>query len=130
MAYSFIGEWEKGLALVDKARALNAVSTAGWYNSAHFYPLYLQERYEEANEMMLDHPMQGQAETIMKFVMTYGQLSDQEQAMEYWRRCLEVEPDWSAQRMIDIFELWNFPEDHIDQFMEGVWKAGIPRPSS
>jgi adenylate cyclase len=130
MAFSFIGEWDKGLALVDKARALNAVTAAGWYNSAKFYPLYLQGRYEEANEIMRDHPLQGQAETIMKYVMTYGQLGDQEQAMENWRRCLEVEPDWSAQRMIDIFELWNFPEEHVEQFMEGVWKAGIPRPAS
>jgi len=130
MAYSFIGEWDKGLAVVDKARVLNAVSAAGWYNSAWFYPLYLQGRYKEAIDMIRDHPLQGQTETLMKYTMVYGQLGDQAQAMEYWRRCQEVEPDWSAQRMIDIFALWNFPEDHTAQFMEGVWKAGIPKPAS
>jgi len=66
----------------------------------------------------------------MKYVMAYGQLGDAEKAMEHWKNCLEMEPDWSAQRIINILELWNFPKNDIEKLMDGVYKAGIPRPGA
>ena len=80
--------------------------------------------------MVKGHPAQGLAETQLKYVMAYGQMGNVELALEHWEKCLELEPDWSAQRMIDIFHLWNFPEEQIAKFMEGVYKAGIEVPSN
>ncbi len=64
----------------------------------------------------------------MKFVPAYGQLGDIEKAREYWTKCVEIEPDWSAQRMLDILHNWNFTEADTVKVMEGVYKAGIARP--
>ncbi len=58
-------------------------------------------------------------------VMAYGQLGNIEKAREHWAKCVEVEPDWSARRMVEIFHLWNFREGDIEKFMDGVAKAGF-----
>ncbi len=53
---------------------------------------------------------------------------DYDQAKKLWSKCVDLESDWSAKKMIDILRLWNFKQDDISKVMEGVYKAGIARP--
>ena len=44
------GQWERGVALAEKANALNADAATGWYHHTLFYYYYLKGDYERALE--------------------------------------------------------------------------------
>lgn len=130
MAYGFMGDWEGGVALAKKANVLDEYAASGWYHTTLYYDYYLKGEYDAAIEIIAGHPNQNLAETVVKYVMAYGAMGDAERAMEYWRTCLEIEPDFSPQKLIDLFRTWNFREQDIDSLMEGIYAAGIPRPDA
>lgn len=99
----FRGEWERGVALVTKARALNRRSTAGWYHSVLFYDHYLKGEYDEAVAVVRRHPLQGLNETNVKYVLAYSQLDRPDKTQEFldkltktrWGRSLaDYERSW------------------------------------
>ncbi len=120
----FTGEWKRGVEMVTRANALNPQSAEGWFHSTLFYDLYLDGRYPEAIGVIKGHPAQQFAETQMTYVMAYGQLGNREKAREHWAKCVAVEPDWSARRMVEIYRLWNVREADIEKLMDGVAQAG------
>jgi adenylate cyclase len=126
LTVGFTGEWKRGVQMVTQANALNPRSAEGWYHTTLYYALYLDGRYEEAISVIKGHPAQWMAETQMKYVMAYGQLGNVTKAREYWTKCVELEPDWSARKFGEIARLWNLREADIEKFMEGVAKAGYP----
>ena len=120
------GQWDRGIALVNKADSLNPVSAAGWSHSARFYDFYRRGDYAKAIEVIRQHPAQGICETIHKYVSAYGQLGQTDKAKEYWSRCLAVEPTYSPERLRQGFHVWNMPPSLSRQYMEGLTKAGLP----
>src|SRR5262245_32315622 len=52
------GQWQRGVALAQKANALNADAAIGWYHAAMLYDYYLQGDYERALEFRRLHPDQ------------------------------------------------------------------------
>ena len=130
MMLAFTGQWERGVALAEKGYALNTYAAGGWYHTTKFFELYLAGEYRESIEVIRQAPVQDWAETLVKYVMAYGMLGDRERAMEYWNRILELEPDFTAATMIEIYGLWNFRPQNTERIMEGVYAAGIPRPDA
>lgn len=124
MLFTFSGQWERGISLVDKANAINPVSASGWYHSAKHYDYYRTQDYKQALEMAFGHPVPGLCETQYKFVAAYGQLGEPEKARPHWKSCEEAERDWSADFIARILRLWNFQEPFIEHYMEGIEKAG------
>ncbi len=127
-AYS--GDWERGNLMLEKAWGLNPVLSAGWYHSTKFYYHYMREEYEEALDIVRQHPLKDFTENDIKFVAVYGKLGRPLEAREHWNAILEREGAWSAQRSIDVWQLWNFREQDIESLMEGHYAAGIPRPDT
>lgn len=126
MGIAFIGQWERGTALVKKAHTLNAASAGGWYHTAIFYDLYQRGQYREAIDVIRQHPTQSLCETQLKYVAVYGQLGDRAKAKEHFDHCAGTTPGFSADFAQDILRLWNFEESFISKFMEGFAKAGYP----
>jgi len=126
MGIAFIGQWERGTALVKKAHTLNAASAGGWYHTAIFYDLYRRGLYREAVDVIRQHPTQSLCETQLKYVAVYGQLGDRAKAKEHFDHCAGTTPGFSADFAQGIFKLWNFEEAFIRKFMEGFAKAGYP----
>ena len=126
MLYTFIGQWEKGVALVTKANTINPISAQGWYHSALHYDFYRKHEYQEALEAVSLHPSPALCETQYKFVSAYGQLLQPEKARPHWENCKATNPDMSADFVADILRLWNFQEPFIEHYMEGFEKAGYP----
>jgi adenylate cyclase len=126
MLYTFIGQWEKGVALVTKANTINSISAQGWYHSALHYDFYRKREYEKALEILLWHPSTALCETQYKFVAAYGQLLQPEKARPHWENCKATNPDMSTDFVADILRLWNFQESFIEHYMEGFEKAGYP----
>ena len=126
MAYSMMGKWDLGARLVKKAYQLNPVSAGGWYHSALHYNYYRDGDYRLALEMVRGHPGQTMCETQFKYVAVYGQLGEPEKAKEHWNNCATSVPGFSAERIAEIMRVWNFQEPFIEQYMEGIRKAGYP----
>jgi len=119
------GQWDRGVALAEKAMNVNPTSAGGWYHTLLHYDLYRKKLYKEALDIVKSHPFQQMAETQFKYVAVYGQLGENIKAQQHWDICKALEPDWSAARMVEILELWNFEQSYIEAYMEGVGKAGI-----
>ncbi|KPK33799.1 MAG: hypothetical protein AMJ66_04815, partial [Betaproteobacteria bacterium SG8_40] len=126
MLFTFSGQWERGISLVNKANAINPVSASGWYHSARHYDYYRKNEYKQALEMAFGHPIPGLCETQYKFVAVYGQLNEPEKAKPHWTKCEELNTDWSADSVAEILRLWNFQEPFIRHYMDGIEKAGYP----
>jgi adenylate cyclase len=121
----FTGQWDRGVELASKATNLNPMSAGGWYHTLLHYDLYRRGRYQEALDIVKSHPFQQIAETQYKYVATYGELGDNKKAREHWDKCLELEPEWSTARLVEILRLWNFEESYVELYMQGVAKAGF-----
>jgi Tfp pilus assembly protein PilF len=52
------GQWQRGVALVKKANALNAYAAVGWYHGTMYFDYYLKGDYERALELRRQHPDQ------------------------------------------------------------------------
>ena len=123
---TFTGQWDRGIALTNKAISLNPVSAAGWSHSARFFDHFRKKEYAKAIEVIRQHPAQGICETINKYVSAYGQMGQPDKAKEYWSRCLAVEPTFSPERVSQLSDIWNLPPSLTRQFLEGFAKAGLP----
>jgi tetratricopeptide (TPR) repeat protein len=122
--FTVSGQWERGLKLLTKGHALNAQNAGGWYHAALFYDYYRQGKYREALEIMKLHPTQDIVENQQKYVAVYAELGDIESAKKHWNKCVELNPNWSANRLAEIGRLWNFPKDYWARYMQSIAKAG------
>jgi len=124
MLVSFTGQWERGVQLVTKAQALNAQSAGGFFHTTLFYDHYLKGEYAKALEIIRQHPRQQQLETLLKYVMAFGQLRERTKAAEYWARCAAQVPAFSADWLREnVFRRWNFTAADTEKFLEGCARA-------
>jgi adenylate cyclase len=126
MLFTFMGEWDRGMALVSKAIALNRVSADGWFHTAAHYYHYNRREYQKSLDVVLVHPALALCETQWKFVASYGQLGQPDKAKEHWEKCEAIVPDMSADWIADVLRIWNFEELFIEHYMQGIRKAGYP----
>jgi adenylate cyclase len=119
------GQWERGVALAEKANALNADAAIGWYHHTLFYYHYLKGDYERALEFRRLHPDQQAIHAYIEYIPVYGQLGLKQEAQENWRKLLAVVPGWTAQSFEAWYHLWNMRDEDIAKLMDGVTKSGV-----
>ncbi len=124
MLFAFSGQWERGMALVSKANALNPVSAQGWYHTTAHYYYYRSGEYQKSLDIVVVHPALALCETQWKFVASYGQLGQPEKAKEHWAKCEALVPNMSADWIADVLRIWGFQEPFIEHYMQGIAKAG------
>ena len=120
------GQYDRGSQLAVKAYTLSPASAGGWYNSAMYYDYLRKGQYREALETIRLAPpfVQVFLENQMKYVAVYGQLGELDNAREAWRKCLEIDPNFSVAKMIDMYRVWNAPKPLVRRMIEGYAKAG------
>jgi tetratricopeptide (TPR) repeat protein len=126
MAVTFTGQWERGIALVNKGFALNEASAGGWSHTAWHYDSYNRRDYARSLEACRQHPYQEMTETLFKYIPAYGQLGQRDMAREYFDRCSAAVPGFSADWVLATLRQWNFPKAFLAHYMEGFAKAGYP----
>jgi adenylate cyclase len=134
MRLAFLGQWERGIALIDEAIARNPAHP-GWYHTAPALNLYRQRRYANALQeaRQIDAPGWVHNHTIL--AMIYGQLGQEEEARAAARQVLQMDPDFEQNAWYEL-QLRNFPEEMAEHMVEGLRKAGLsiraqpPRNSS
>ena len=119
---SYSGEWERGCALMDKARNLNP-NHPGWYWFPAFFNAYRKGEYREALELALKVNMLGFWRNEFALAVTYGQLGEQELAANALRELLAIRPNFSAIARDELTKWWQ-PE-LVEQLIDGLRKAGL-----
>ena len=119
------GQWERGVALAEKANTLNADAAVGWYQHALYYYYYLKGDYERALEFRRLHPDQQAIHAYIEYIPVYGQLGRKKEALENWRKLLADVPGWTAESFEAWYHLWNMRDEDIAKLMDGVTKSGV-----
>jgi adenylate cyclase len=127
MRLAMMGQWERGIRLIDAAIARNPAHP-GWYHTGPALNFYRRGRYAEALEeaRQIDAPGWVHSHTIP--AMIYGQLGQEEEARAAARRILELDPDFGENAWYEL-QLRNFPEQMAEHMAEGLRKAGLNNPA-
>ena len=123
MRLTYIGEWERGVALVTKAIALNPEHPQ-WYLDAIIYYHYQTGNYERALMESQTEEMSGDVWNLLFRVMILGQLGRRAEAQPVIEAALRRQPD-VRKRLWDMARIWNAPDPQIEHIADGLRKAGL-----
>jgi len=128
-----IGQWSRGVWLVQRANTLNSAAAQGWYQSTMYLNYYLHGDYERALVMIRQSPDFQQAVTYAYFdyLAICGHIKCTDPTPEEaWRKILEQDPGATAKTFIDWYRLWNFRDKDIDNLTDGAEKTGVFGPEA
>ena len=101
------GDWERGLALAERAKQLNP-HHPGWYWFADFYNAYRQGDYRGALGFALKVNLPGHWATHAALAAAYGQLGEREAARARpCGICSKLRPDFAADRRGNLEKWWD-----------------------
>jgi TolB-like protein/Tfp pilus assembly protein PilF len=123
---TYAGDWERGLALAERAKQLNP-HHPGWYWYADFYNAYRQGDDRGALAFALKVNLPGHWGAHAAMAAAYGQLGERDAAAKAVRDLLKLRPDFAAKIRKDS-EKWWAPE-YVERFIDGVRKAGLDVPA-
>ena len=122
---SAVGDHARGVALAEKANALNAESAIGWYHSTVYTADYLKGDYTHALEVARRNQDAEMFYSYLEIIPILGQLGMKQEALDAWKKLQAQLPDASAKTFEGWWRLWNIPDDDVTKLMEGVYKSGI-----
>jgi TolB-like protein len=123
MRLTFIGEWERGVALVTKAIALNPEHPQ-WYLDPIIYYHYQTGDYEQALIESQRQEFSGDIWVLLFRAMILGQLGRSAEARPLIEAALKRKPD-VGERLFDMARIWNLPDPQIEHIADGLRKAGL-----
>ncbi|MDP6953309.1 MAG: tetratricopeptide repeat protein, partial [Alphaproteobacteria bacterium] len=116
------GRVDEGMPLVLKATTLNP-RYPSWYNYFLSTGHYMRGEYEEALAAALKMDW-GIAWDYVNRAVAYAQLGRTAEARGEIKSLLEADPDFGRE-VWQRFRVFNFPDERIRQFIEGLRKAGL-----
>ena len=120
------GDWPRGVAMAEKANALNADAAAGWYHATLYLNYYLTGDYERALQLIRQDPNQDLTlYSYIDYLPILGQLDRKEEAREKWQKILGEEPGWTAESFVAWYKVWNIRDEDRSKLMEGIYKTGV-----
>lgn len=120
VAYS--GEWERGCALVERARSLNP-HHPGWYWFAHLFDAYRKRDYRGAVEIggKINMPRFWRANVAL--AAAYGQLGERDAARNAVQELVTSRPEFALVGREELAKWWD-PE-LVEHLIDGLSKAGL-----
>jgi TolB-like protein/predicted Zn-dependent protease len=122
------GDWDRGVALVERARQLNP-NHPGWYWFAAYWDAYRKRDYRGALAVALRMNMPGDFYVPAVIAAAYGQLGEVEPARKALQQALAIKPDLPTTARADIAK-WFGESEIVDDYVEGLRKAGLEIPAS
>ncbi|MGE0022441.1 MAG: hypothetical protein AB7S70_02290 [Hyphomicrobium sp.] len=122
---SSAGDHDRGVTLANRANALNADATIGWYHTTIYTADYLKGDYEHALEIARQNIQDGAFYAHLEIIPIYGQLGRTGEAREAWAKLRQTIPDASAATFESWWRLWNIHDDEVARLMDGVYKSGV-----
>jgi TolB-like protein/tetratricopeptide (TPR) repeat protein len=124
---AYAGNWERGCALAERARALNP-HHPGWYWFPSFFDSYRNRDYRAALDFALKVNMPNFWRTNLALATAYGQLGEREEARNAVRELLALRPDFPAVAREELGKWWD--QVLVEHLLEGLHKAGLEIASS
>lgn len=118
-------QWQRGVAMVEKAHALNAAAAAGWYEATMSMHGYLNGDYQHALTMMRQAPDQNTFYAYIDYIPIYGQLGRKDEARAAWMKLRAEEPDLSGATIEAWFRRWNMSDEDVAKLMGGFARSGV-----
>jgi TolB-like protein len=122
----YAGHWERGLALVQKAMAMNPAHPNWLYTPISIY-YYRKGEYAKALSYALRIELPGWYWYHIVLAMDYAQLGRKAEARANVRELLKVYPDFETKALSE-FRKWMWEEELIEHMVEGLTKAGLEIP--
>jgi TolB-like protein/Tfp pilus assembly protein PilF len=122
---TYLGDHERGLALVGRAKQLNP-HYPGWYWYADFYDSYRRGDYRSALSVALKVNLPGHWFMYATRCAAYGQLGDRVAATNAVQDLLKVRPGFAGVARNHIERWWD-PE-YVERLIDGWRKAGLEIP--
>jgi TolB-like protein len=119
---TYAGDWERGLALAERAKQLNP-HHPGWYWYADFYNAYRQGDYRGALNFVLKANLPGHWGMQAAMAAAYGQLGERDAAGKALQALLKLRPDFADAIRKDVEKWWE--PDYGKHLIDGLRKAGL-----
>lgn len=123
MRLAFIGEWDRGLALLRKAIALNPAHPH-WYRFPFVLFDYRRGDYESAL-------LEADKIEMPKFfwlplvrAMILGRMGRSDEAQQAAQDLLALKPDFQREGMA-LIRIWQFRDDMVEKMVAGLRKGGV-----
>jgi TolB-like protein/class 3 adenylate cyclase/tetratricopeptide (TPR) repeat protein len=122
-----MGQWQRGVAIVKKANALNSDAAQGWYQSTMYLNDYLNGDYKSALTLIKQSPdfQSGVEYAYLDYIWICGQLGLKKEALEKWHDVLKQDPGASIKTFENWYHMWNFRDEDIAKLLDGVYKSGV-----
>ena len=117
------GEWERGLAILEKGMDLNP-HYPGWFHMAPFFHFFLQERCEEAYQEALAFQMPQFFWDPLLRAAALGRLNRQAEGAQALAELLSLRPDFPSESRFLIGCFARFPY-LIEGLLDGLRLAGL-----
>lgn len=117
------GEWEEGLAILEKGMKLNP-HFPGWFRMAPFFYYYLQNMCEEAYQEALAFQMPHLFWDPLLRAVVLGRLGRKQEGAQALAELLYLSPDFPAADRFLISCYAKFPY-LIDALLDGLRQAGL-----
>jgi adenylate cyclase len=118
------GEWQRGLAYLDKAMELSPLYPS-WWNNMRCMDYYVKGDYAAALEELRKNRTPS-FHSPMLMVMVHAQLGNEAETTAAITNLREIHGDISVALIRSYFEHWMHRESDLDSLMEGLRIAGLP----
>jgi adenylate cyclase len=122
--FAFTGEWERGLAMVNRAIRINP-NHPGWYWFAVFYDHYRRGEYEQALDYIERVNMPQYFVCPQLVAATHGQLGNKAEARAALQQCYALCP-FPPEEMPQLIDRWLYAQPDVRELiLDGLRKAGL-----
>ncbi len=118
-----MGEWEAGIALIDRAIKLNPLHPRWFYLPKAFHR-YLDGAYEEALDITGKIDMPGFFWDPLIRAAIYGQMGKRIEASDALRELLALKPG-IASEAVTFMQVWQFEDAFRASLLDGLKRAGL-----
>jgi TolB-like protein/Flp pilus assembly protein TadD len=121
----FAGDWERGVALMQRAMELNR-HHPGWYYNIFFHDHYRKGKYEAALQAAKKINMPEYHWMHLTIAATCGMLGRQEEACTAIESLRKYNPTFlDLEKVREELGRWDPDKDEVERFMQGLQKAGL-----
>ncbi len=122
---AFSGDWERGMALTQRAIELNR-HHPGWYHNVAFHHHYRKGEYEAALQAAKQINMPEFHWMHLMTAASCGMLGRHEEARKAIESLRKYNPTFcDLENVRQDVELWDPDKDEVEQLLQGLQKAGL-----
>jgi TolB-like protein len=122
---AFSGEWERGVALTQRAIDLNR-HHPGWYHNIAFHHHYRKLEYEAALQAAKKISIPEYHWMHLMTAAACGMLGRHEEARTAIESLRKYNPTFlDLENVREDIEMWDPDKDEVERFLQGVQKAGL-----